>query len=143
MWYYWRYSCSNILIVLRYYSGTTQSALRALPYRMVAADIPLISSTFWPKMKNSLCYFLEVWISPLKRRFNGKMENDLLFSVYYLLLSESILPSTTGLKLLYPKLFQVFQALLFFHAGSPRSTPLPLSKCSMLYSKLNYFYLFT
>ena len=70
----------------------------------------------------------------------GKMENDLLFSVYYLLLLESIPPSTTGLKLLYPKLVQVFKALLLFHVGSLRSTPLPLSKCSMLYSKLNYFY---
>ena len=68
------------------------------------------------------------------------MENDLLFSVYYLLLPESTPPSTTGLKLLYPKLVQVFKALLLFHVGSLRSTPLPLSKCSMLYSKLNYFY---
>ena len=76
----------------------------------------------------------------MKLDMKGKMENDLLFSVYYLLLPESTPPSTTGLKLLYPKLVPVFKALLLFHIGSPRSTPLPLPKCSKVYSKLNYFY---
>ena len=71
---------------------------------------------------------------------NGKMENDLLFSVYYLLLSESTPPSTTRLKLLYPKRGPVFLILLVYHVGSPRSTLAPLTKCTRLYSKLNYFY---
>ena len=77
---------------------------------------------------------------PSDEVYGGKMENHLLFSVYYLLLPESIPPSTTGLKLLYPKLVPVFKALLLFHIGSPRSTPLPLPKCSKVYSKLTYFY---
>ena len=71
---------------------------------------------------------------------NGKMENDLLFSVYYLLLLESTPPSTTRLKLLYPKRGPVFLVLLVYHVGSPRSTLAPLTQCTRLYSKLNYLY---
>ena len=66
----------------------------------------------------------------------GKMENDLLFCVYYLLLPESTPPSTTRLKLLYSKGVQVFLDLLVYHAGSPRSTLAPLTKCTRLYSKV-------
>ena len=68
------------------------------------------------------------------------MENDVLYSVYYLLLLESTPPSTTRLKLLYPKRGPVLLVLLVYHVGSPRSTLATLTKCTRLYSKWNYFY---
>ena len=42
-----------------------------------------------------------IGIGIVRRVSEGKMENDLLFCVYYLLLPESTPPSTTRLKLLY------------------------------------------